>query len=136
VGRVSDALFEVVGGPWIEPYRLAEALNRLGLPGVWFQPIHFTPSADVYATQPCGGVWVTVVNRETIRPVSVALAIGGELRARHRDQFKPEAIQNLLVNRSTMWAFLRSEPLERLQTWADTARTSFLQRRASYLIYR
>jgi hypothetical protein len=35
-----------------------------------------------------------------------------------------------------MWAFLRSEPLERVLAWAETDRSSFLKRRASYLIYR
>jgi uncharacterized protein YbbC (DUF1343 family)/CubicO group peptidase (beta-lactamase class C family) len=135
VGRGTDVPFEVVGAPWVEPQGLAEALNHRGLPGVWFHPTYFTPSADKFATLQCGGVWVTVTNRETIRPVTVALAIASELRARHRDQFRPEAIQNLLVNRSTMWAFLRNEPLERLLAWADMARASFLQRRAPYLIY-
>jgi hypothetical protein len=68
--------------------------------------------------------------------VTVALALARELRARYRDQFRPESIQNLLVNRSTMWAFLRGEILDRLVIWADTDRSSFLNRRASYLIYR
>jgi len=40
------------------------------------------------------------------------------------------------VNRSTMWAFLRGEPLPRVAAWAEAARASFLNRRASYLIYR
>jgi uncharacterized protein YbbC (DUF1343 family) len=92
--------------------------------------------ADVYATQACGGVHVVVTNRETIRPVAVALALARELRERYRDQFRPEMIQNLLVNRSMMWAFLREEPLARLQAWAEQERDSFLKRRASYLIYR
>jgi hypothetical protein len=35
-----------------------------------------------------------------------------------------------------MWAFLRGELLERLVTWAEIDRSSFLNRRASYLIYR
>jgi hypothetical protein len=39
------------------------------------------------------------------------------------------------VNRSTIWALLRAEPLTRIQSWADAARASFLRRRASYLIY-
>jgi len=55
---------------------------------------------------------------------------------RHRDQFRPESIQNLLVNRSTMWAFLSGESFDRLVAWADTDRNSFLNRRASYLMYR
>jgi hypothetical protein len=68
--------------------------------------------------------------------VMVGLSVARVLRERYRDQFRPEGIQNLLVNRSTMWAFLRGEPLPRVAAWAEMARTSFLNRRASYLIYR
>jgi len=77
-----------------------------------------------------------VTDRDTLRPVTVALALARELRVRHRDQFRPESIQNLLVNRSTMWAFLSGESFDRLVAWADTDRNSFLNRRASYLMYR
>ena len=85
---------------------------------------------------PCSGVRLVVTDREAIRPVSVGLAVGRTLRERYRSQFKAEPIQNLLVNRNTMWAFLRGEPLPRVAAWAEAARTAFLNRRASYLIYR
>jgi uncharacterized protein YbbC (DUF1343 family) len=136
VGRGTEAPFEVVGAPWIEPHGLARALNDLRLPGVAFEPVVFTPSDNVYARLPCGGVRLLVTDREAIRPVTVGLSLARVLRQRHRDQFKPEGVQNLLVNRSTMWAFLRGEPLPRVFAWAESARTSFLNRRASYLIYR
>jgi uncharacterized protein YbbC (DUF1343 family) len=136
VGRGTDTPFEVVGAPWIDAEGLATALNRRGLPGVRFEPVSFTPLADIYARLSCGGVRLVVTDRDAIRPVTVALALAGELRARHRNQFRPEQIQNLLVNRSTMWAFLRGDPLDRLMAWADSERSSFLNRRASYLIYR
>jgi hypothetical protein len=35
-----------------------------------------------------------------------------------------------------MWSFLRGDPLMRILSWADAARAAFLQRRASYLIYK
>ena len=136
VGRGTDMPFEVVGAPWIEPNGLAGALNELRLAGVRFEPVIFTPTADVYARVACGGVRLVVTDREAIRPVMVGLSVGRVLRERYRDQFRPEGIQNLLVNRSTMWAFLRGEPLPRVAAWAEMARTSFLNRRASYLIYR
>jgi len=136
VGRGTEMPFEVVGAPWIEPRGLAEALNRQGLRGVRFDPIWFTPTADVYAGVACGGVRMVVTDREAIRPVTVAFALARTLRERHRDQFRPENIQNLLVNRSTMWAFLRGEVLDRLVAWAEVDRSSFLNRRASYLMYR
>jgi len=136
VGRGTDTPFEVVGAPWIEPQGLVDALNRLGLRGLRFEPVWFTPMADQYAQIQCGGVRLVVTDRDTLRPVTVALALARELRVRHRDQFRPESIQNLLVNRSTMWAFLSGESFDRLVAWADTDRNSFLNRRASYLMYR
>jgi len=136
VGRGTEAPFEVVGAPWIEPQGLAAALNQQGLRGVSFQPIWFTPTADQYANVLCGGVRLIVTDREAIRPVTIGLALARTLRTRHRDQFRPENIQNLLVNRSTMWSFLRGEPLERVAAWAEMDRNAFLNRRASYLIYR
>lgn len=138
VGRGTEQPFEIVGAPWIEPHGLAADLNGLRLPGVVFEPVIFTPalSADRYPDVPCSGIRMIVTNREQIRPVTVGLAIATVLRARHRDQFRPEAIQNLLVNRPTMWAFLRGESLDRLVAWTELDRSSFLNRRASYLIYR
>jgi uncharacterized protein YbbC (DUF1343 family)/CubicO group peptidase (beta-lactamase class C family) len=136
VGRGTDWPFEVIGAPWIEPNGLAGALNALGLPGVTFTPLTFTPTADVYTRVACGGVRIVVTDREAIRPVAMGLSVARVLRERYRDQFRPEPIQNLLVNRSTMWAFLRGDPLPRVMAWAEMARASFLNRRASYLIYR
>src|SRR5438552_11050651 len=136
VGRGTDTPFRVVGAPWIEPQGLVDALNRLGLRGVRFEPVWFTPMADQYAQIQCGGVRLVVTDRDTPRPVTVALALARELRVRHRDQFRPESIQNLLVNRSTMWALLGGESLDRLVTWSAPARNSFPNRRASYLMYR
>jgi uncharacterized protein YbbC (DUF1343 family) len=135
VGRGTDSPFEVIGAPWFEPYGLVAALNDLRLPGVRFEPVAFTPTNDRYANTQCFGVRFIVTDREAIRMVTVGLAVGRALRERHREQFRPEGIQNLLVNRSTMWAFLRGESLPRVMAWADMARTSFLNRRASYLIY-
>jgi uncharacterized protein YbbC (DUF1343 family) len=136
VGRGTERPFEVVGAPWLDPHRVSEDLNALRLSGVSFEPVVFTPSSDIYMAVPCGGVRVVVTDREAIRPVTVGLAIARTLRSRHRDQFRPEAIQNLLVNRATMWAFLRNESLDRLVAWTEMERNSFLNRRASYLIYR
>lgn len=135
VGRGTDMPFEVVGAPWVDGEALADALNREGLRGVRFEPVSFTPAGDRYARLACQGVRLVVTDRDAIRPVTVGLALARALRARHRDQWRAESVQNLLVNRATMWAFLRGEPLVRLVAWADIERSSFLNRRASYLIY-
>jgi uncharacterized protein YbbC (DUF1343 family)/CubicO group peptidase (beta-lactamase class C family) len=136
VGRGTETPFEVIGAPWIDGDRMAAALERLGLAGVKFEPVKFTPTGDIYARVACGGVRFVVTDRDAIRPVTVALAVADTLGRVHRAEWKPENIQNLLVNRSTMWALLRREPLPRVLAWAEIDRSSFLNRRASYLIYR
>jgi len=135
VGRGTDTPFEVVGAPWINAQELADAMNEKDLPGVRFQPVYFMPSSSVYSGQGLGGVRLEVTDRDTLRPVTVALTLARELVDRYPAQFRPAAIQNLLVNRATMWSFLRGDPMARIRSWAEAARASFLQRRASYLIY-
>ena len=77
VGRGTDMPFEVIGAPWItNPQELADALNRQGLAGVRFEPVRFTPTSSIYAGQAVGGVRFVVTDREAIRPVTVALALG------------------------------------------------------------
>jgi uncharacterized protein YbbC (DUF1343 family)/CubicO group peptidase (beta-lactamase class C family) len=135
VGRGTDTPFEVVGAPWVNAHPLADTMNARGLGGIRFEPVVFVPAADRYAGTPCWGVRLIVTDRQVVRPVSVALTLASVLRAQHRDQFRPENLQYLLVHRPTMWAFLRGEPLARLMSWAETDRGTFLSRRASYLIY-
>lgn len=135
VGRGTDTPFEVVGAPWVNAHALADTMNARGLSGIRFEPVVFVPAADTYAGTPCWGVRLIVTDRQAIRPVSVALTLARMLRLQHRDQFRPENMQYLLVHRPTMWAFLRGEPVDRLMSWAEIDRATFLNRRASYLIY-
>jgi uncharacterized protein YbbC (DUF1343 family) len=136
VGRGTDMPFEVVGAPWIgDPSGLARGLNARALPGVVFEPVTYTPSASVFANEVVRGVRVVVTDREALQPVRMGLALARELMDRYPANFRPMAIQNLIVNRSTMWALLRGESLLRIWEWAEASRDTFLQRRASYLIY-
>ena len=137
VGRGTTTPFEMVGAPWItDPNGLADALNAIAMPGVTFQPVNFQPDASVYSGQMLGGVRLVVTDRDALRPVTVGLTIGRTLLERYPRQFRAASIQNLLVNRSTIWALLRGDSLARLKRWAEADRASFLQRRASYLIYK
>jgi len=137
VGRGTEMPFEVIGAPWItDPQVLADAMNARGLAGVQFHPVFFTPTSSVHAGRQVGGVRLEVTDRDALRAVPVGLALGRELMERYPGNFRPAAIQNLLVNRSTMWSILRGDPFARILAWADYARNAFLQRRASYLLYK
>jgi len=137
VGRGTEMPFEVIGAPWItDPPVLADAMNARGLAGVQFHPVFFTPTSSVHAGRQVGGVRLEVTDRDALRAVPVGLALGRELMERYPGNFRPAAIQNLLVNRATMWSMLRGDPFARILAWADYARDAFLERRAAYLLYK
>ena len=72
-GRGTTKPFEQVGAPWIDGRRLAEALSRLGLPGVLFRPVYFTPTFSKHKEQQCQGVQVHVVDRTAVRATELGL---------------------------------------------------------------
>ncbi|MBI4012403.1 MAG: DUF1343 domain-containing protein [Candidatus Rokubacteria bacterium] len=136
VGRGTETPFELIGAPWLtDPAGSAARLNAAGLPGVRFGPASFLPSASTYAGQPLRGIRLVVTDREAIRPVTVAPALARELRQRYPRGFRPAGIQDLLVNRPTLWALLRGEGLGHLSRWAEVDIGSVLRRRSAYLLY-
>src|SRR5437762_550338 len=54
-GRGTTRPFELVGAPWVVAEPFADAMNRLGLPGVRFRPALFEPSFHKHA-KTSGGV--------------------------------------------------------------------------------
>ena len=80
VGRGTTMPFQYLGAPYIDAYRLADSLNRLGLEGVRFLPAFFTPSLSLYTGQLCGGVQIAVTDRRSFAPVKTAIAMFYEIK--------------------------------------------------------
>ncbi len=74
-GRGTTRPFELIGAPWIDGERLAEAMNGLGLPGVHFRPAFFEPTFQKHAKQPCGGCQIHVLDRRVFAPVRTAVEL-------------------------------------------------------------
>jgi uncharacterized protein YbbC (DUF1343 family) len=74
-GRGTTRPFELVGAPWIDADRFAEAMNALELPGVYFRPAVFQPTFQKFAQETCGGCQIHVLTREDFRPVLTAAAL-------------------------------------------------------------
>ena len=87
VGRGTTMPFQYLGAPYIDAYRLADQLNRLGLDGVCFLPAFFTPSLSLYTGQLCGGVQIAVTDRRSFAPVKTAITIFYELKRLYPDKF-------------------------------------------------
>jgi uncharacterized protein YbbC (DUF1343 family) len=64
-GRGTTRPFELVGAPWLDPWKLAQALTAEKLPGVVFRPAFFTPTFQKHAGRLCGGVQVHVTDRRS-----------------------------------------------------------------------
>jgi len=79
-GRGTATPFEGIGAPWIDAYRLADAMNALDLPGVRFRPIWFTPTASKWAGETCQGVFLHVTERAVFRPLRTGLHLLSTLR--------------------------------------------------------
>jgi len=72
-GRGTTRPFETIGAPWIDGYKLALELNRVGLVGARFRAVHFIPTASKYAGEACGGIQVHVIDRQAFRPFAAAI---------------------------------------------------------------
>ena len=62
-GRGTTRPFEWVGAPFINPDKLAMAMNGKKLPGVYFRPIYFQPTYQKGKDQVCGGAQTHVTDR-------------------------------------------------------------------------
>jgi uncharacterized protein YbbC (DUF1343 family) len=86
-GRGTTRPFELIGAPWIDPERLADALAAHNLPGVHFRPAVFEPTFQKHVKQPCGGCQIHVRDRKQFRAVESAIAVLTEIRAQNREKF-------------------------------------------------
>ncbi|MFO0907815.1 MAG: DUF1343 domain-containing protein [Isosphaeraceae bacterium] len=134
-GRGTDTPFERVGAPWIDPVVFADSLNALGLPGVRFIPIRFTPKERQYANTECGGVFIMIVNRESFEPIRVGIGMALVLRSRYKKDWKPEGFLRMLADRATYDLVLQGKPLRTITaSWAEEL-DRFRLIRQRYLLY-
>ena len=81
-GRGTDHPFRWIGAPWIDSNELSDAMNIIGLHGVTFSPIEFTPHSIPGAapnpknnTHTCNGVEIILTNRNIFSPVIVGIQL-------------------------------------------------------------
>lgn len=136
VGRGTGTPFEIVGAPYIDDAKLAAELNRLGLAGVCFVPIRFTPNANLFKDQICAGANIVVTDRERCNAIEVGLAIAQTMQRLYPAEFGLDKFDRLLVHRSTIEAIRAGRSLAEIrQSWAIDLE-EFKKRRAAYLLYR
>ncbi len=135
VGRGTDTPFEVVGAPYVDDVKLAEVLNRAGLPGVSFVPIVFTPTYSVHKGQLCKGVYILLTDRDRCNVVDVGLLLAEALYRLYPKDFNPGKMSHLLLHPPTLEAVKADKPLKEIRASWQKDLDEFMQRRAKYLIY-
>jgi len=102
VGRGTAKPFEVLGAPWVDPWRLAAALNAEDLPGVKFIPIRFTPDASRHKGDQCGGVSLVLTNLNEFESVLTGMTLVSVIHRLYPQQFTIDQVLRLLGNEKAL----------------------------------
>jgi uncharacterized protein YbbC (DUF1343 family) len=86
-GRGTTRPFEIIGAPWIDGDRLADAMNRRDLPGVRFRSVFFEPTFQKHAKLTCGGCQIHVIDRARFQPVTTGVTLLEEFRRQDPGRF-------------------------------------------------
>lgn len=146
-GRGTTRPFELVGAPWIDPWRLAESLEGERIPGVAFRPCFFTPTFQKHAGTLCGGVQLHVTDRGRFPAYLTYLLLIAHARAQDPARFawrlppyEYETVKlpfDILCGTDRIRAAIEHGVFPRAfakEFARDAAR--FRRRRAPYLLYR
>ena len=72
-GRGTTRPFDWLGAPFVDERRLLADMNALGLPGVVFRAMTFTPMFNKHAGEVCRGVELHITDRRAYRPFETML---------------------------------------------------------------
>jgi uncharacterized protein YbbC (DUF1343 family) len=87
-GRGTTKPFEQIGAPWIDGEELSIEMNRLGLPGVHFHPVTFTPMFSKHQGLLCNGVHTFVTDKAAYKPLESGLYLLHTVIRLYGDKFE------------------------------------------------
>jgi uncharacterized protein YbbC (DUF1343 family) len=135
VGRGTDAPFELIGAPWIDPIALARYLNAREINGVRFIPLEFTPDSSVFAHEKCNGVQFVVTDRNALDAPELGIEVASALQALYPGEYKIAGLDSLMVSKVSLNALVAGQDPRRIaEQWQDSVE-QFQAVRARYLLY-
>lgn len=142
-GRGTSLPFQLIGAPWIENRRLADALRSLELPGVAVRPAYFRPVFNKWAGQVCRGVQIHVLDFRKVRPVELGVRLLFTVRDLFPDKFRLRPadatgrrfIDLLCGGPELGLALERDESPDNLLLSWETQAWEFARRREEFLLY-
>ena len=142
-GRGTAHPFEQLGAPWMNGSQLAEALNGLGLPGVTFEPVQFTPVPMLpsvpepkFKDQPCNGVFLRVSDRDAFAAVKTGIAIICTIKKLYPDKLEwTRTIDRLYGSDRLRIAVDANQSLSNILASFESETKEFMAIREKYLRY-
>ncbi|MFI5624499.1 exo-beta-N-acetylmuramidase NamZ domain-containing protein [Nocardioides sp. NPDC051685] len=143
-GRGTTKPFELIGAPFVD-HRWAASLQEADLPGVTFREAYFNPSVNKFAGQVCGGVQVTIQDRDRFDPIRTGVEMLVAARSLYPEftwrQDSWDTARPFWIDKLTGSTRLRTQIDDGATcdevgaAWADEL-AAFDARRRPYLIYR
>ena len=134
VGRGTEAPFETVGAPYIDSRRWIEALNRLAIPGVAFEPAAFTPTLREFAGNRCHGIRLIVTDRESLDSVRLGIALLVSLRDLYPVVYDLSGALDLLANARAYESLAAGGTVDDVcATWTESLKDWHLRRQPALL---
>jgi uncharacterized protein YbbC (DUF1343 family) len=134
-GRGTAKPFEFMGAPFIDATAFAKRLNGLGLRGVRFRPVYFTPTFSKHKGVMCGGVQVHVTDFGTFDPIVTALHVLKEAYAMYPDKVEIKPYASKLMGVPKLHERIKTESVDAITaTWKDNL-AKFGKMRKKHLLY-
>jgi uncharacterized protein YbbC (DUF1343 family) len=137
-GRGTDRPFEQIGASWLKAPEIVEAMQALRLPGVRFEAITMSvlPTAAKFPGQTIPGIRFVITDRETYRPVSMALILIDEIKRQQPNDFKWGGTIDRLTGSDKVRKAIDAGRLPELLAEWDREAAAFKASREPYLLYR
>jgi uncharacterized protein YbbC (DUF1343 family) len=111
-------------------------LNGRDIQGVRFVPVVFTPSSSNFAGEPCKGVNLLVLDRNTLDSPELGIELASALHKLYPNEYKLERMADLLVNQAVFEAIGAGEDPRRIaEDWQERLE-GFVRLREKYLLYK
>ena len=144
-GRGTDNPFETIGAPWLDNAGMIKLLEGVGLRGVAFEPVTFTPEQKPYHGRPpelvgerLNGVRLRITDRNAFEPYRVGVAMLWAVHRLHPDRLVwNDAVLDRLAATTRLKAMIVGgrQPAEIFAAWGAEVE-AFRARSEAYKLYR
>jgi len=86
-GRGTTTPFEILGAPFIDPFRLHYSLAGKDLPGIHLREVFFQPTFHKWQGEVCGGLQIHITDPDSYKPYLTSLTIIQEIHSLYPRDF-------------------------------------------------